>query len=105
MKRFSLNALWCAFIAMSCSSCFFFGGKDDVDPVTDGSEAGAEVQSGESGTASSEGTAPVSSGAPTNPLANRMRLPDMTKLPTDKELAAKGDPNKGGGVIARPPSE
>lgn len=35
---------------------------------------------------------------------NRLRLPDMEELPSERELASKAKPdNKGGGVIARPP--
>ncbi len=52
----------------------------------------------------SEGTGPETT--PNNPLADRIRLPNMENLPSDKELASNKPEDKGGNsVIVRPPSD
>ena len=95
--------LLCAAACLCFAACSPAPDEDQDQPVAgpanspagDGNEsAGTGPDSNPSGTAS------------TNPLAQRLRLPDMTGLPTDKELTSKPKPDTGGsGVIARPPSE
>ena len=101
MKLSSHASLLLAVTAFACASCSKDPG-DDTEPVAgnpadQGQGAGAE--------GGPEGTAENPTGATDNGLASRLRLPDMTKLPTDKELATNKPKQGGGGVIARPPSE
>jgi len=93
-------------LAALCLACCAPGPDADTEPVAgspgDPNEA---AQGTETGTTQAGGTA----GGPTmqNGIdVNRIRLPDMEKLPTDRELTTNKDPGNGnGGVIARPPSE
>ena len=90
--------------AALCMAACTPGPGDDPEPVANASGTGnASAQSDQDGNADAvENPA----GNTNNGLANRLRLPDMTKLPTDKELATNKPKDKGGdGVIVRPPSE
>ena len=98
----SLHAFLIATAVLAGVSCSP-GPEDSTEPVADAS--GSQGQPSEGGNDAGEGNADARP-LPNNPLANRLRLPDMTGLPTDKELASNKPKEKGGdGVIVRPPSE
>ncbi|MGA0900743.1 MAG: hypothetical protein ACO3SO_10085 [Luteolibacter sp.] len=105
MKIFSQLLLTGAITALGCASCSKAPGELS-DPLAgppgqaENSAAQLQAENGEGPPGSQTET--IHNGI----NANRLRLPDMEKLPSDRELAAKEDPDdNGGSVIARPPSE
>ena len=101
MKLSLSSTLLCSAACLWFAACSP-GPETDEEPVA-GPTNGQVTDGGQAADAGQDSSA---STAPTNPLANRLRLPDMEKLPSDRELATKDKPDKGsGGVIARPPSE
>ena len=88
--------------AVFCLAACTPGPEEDTGPIAD---AGANPAQGTNGADGSSETAENPAGTTNNGLASRLRLPDMTKLPSDKELATNKPKQGGGGVIARPPSE
>lgn len=110
MKCLPARSLLCAIAALACVSCAKDPGEDS-EPIADAgttqdpaTKVSDDSQGGDS--QGGDNTAAMDSGIAENPLAKRLRLPDMTGLPSDKELVSGDQPDKnGGGVIARPPSE
>ena len=101
MKFSSQASLLLAVTAFACASCSK-GPGEDTEPVAGNP---ADQGQGAGGEDNGQATAENPTGATDNGLASRLRLPDMTKLPSDKELATNKPKQGGGGVIARPPSE
>ncbi|MDX1681272.1 MAG: hypothetical protein R3242_11145 [Akkermansiaceae bacterium] len=105
MKLASGIPLLCAITTFGMTACSPTP-EESVEPVA-GAEAaqspgddGAEVVRDDGN--GNEDSPTVQNGVD----VNRLRLPDMEKLPSENELASKEKPDKtGGGVIARPPSE
>lgn len=89
--------------AVLCTAACNLGSGSNPEPVTgDSGAAGGATTSDRNGTADSDGKMTETAN---NGLSNRLRLPNMTELPTDSELATVKPKVGGGGVIARPPSD
>lgn len=89
--------------AALCMAACTLGPGDNPKPEAGAS--GAEdvtVPGDRNGSADTDEDIP---GTANNRLIKRLRLPDMTELPTDSELTTNKPKGVGGGVIARPPSE
>lgn len=106
MPVFRLLLLSCGMHAFLLSSCA--PGTDPEGPP--GEEEPTHPEGGVAATENGSEPDPSADGSNsegTEPAihANRLRLPDMEKLPEDSELVSGKAPSGGGGVIARPPSE